>query len=98
MGEYLHMNFPIAIATLPFRIPNAKEPKLHYGKQVQSTVVQTGEFLTEISCIIPYLLCEFFIEKQTERKFDVKDVISCRHIALFLNTLFSVHLLLLYNS
>ena len=90
------MNFPIAIATLPFRIPNAKEPKLHYGEKVNRTVVQTGEFLTQISYTILYLLCEFFIVKQTERKFDVKDVISCRHIALFPNTTFTS--LLLYNS
>ena len=32
-GEDLHINFPLTIATCPFRIPNSnKQPIIEYGK------------------------------------------------------------------
>jgi hypothetical protein len=32
-GEDLHMNFPLTIATIPFRIPNSpNQPTIEYGK------------------------------------------------------------------
>ena len=30
-NDCLHMDFPIIVATLPFRIPAAAPPLLHYG-------------------------------------------------------------------
>lgn len=31
-GDDLHMHYPITVATVPFRIPNATQPTIHYGK------------------------------------------------------------------
>lgn len=38
-GEDLHLNFPLTIATCPFRIPNSnKQPILDYGNTEVSLV------------------------------------------------------------
>ena len=33
-GDALELNFPLTVATTPFRIPNAPYPILQYGKHM----------------------------------------------------------------
>ena len=48
-GDDLHMNFPITIATCPFRIPNSnQQPKIEYGKHVHSFQENSINMFTEM--------------------------------------------------
>ena len=39
-GEDLHINFPITIATCPFRIPNSsKQPTIDYGMWLRMVLI-----------------------------------------------------------
>lgn len=49
-GEDLLVHFPITIATVPFRIPNADQPpKLSYGKKSKLQNILYGKRLAKFS-------------------------------------------------
>lgn len=54
-GEDLHMNFPLTIATCPFRIPNStQQPVIAYGERLYVTL-STSYLISNISFYIWYI-------------------------------------------